>query len=143
MLLPKRATVGFAVSVPRSRALDRPRPRRTKPPERWPVQISETNRPILVQMLALLGHLEDAYAADEDKRKHLRAVRQSLALLRSLLENNPRELVLEPEDFVRRSIMLYLDETCWGLLLRAAEQQEYARRAAYGGYGMAVGYEYL
>ena len=83
-------------------------------------------------MVALLGRMKDIYADDPERQKHLVAVRYSLTLLRQLLETNPRELMLDPDDFVKRSIMLYLDETCWGLVLRWTQQQSYEYAAAAG-----------
>jgi len=74
-------------------------------------------------MLTILEELQRSYRHNPQKRRHSAAVKQSIAMLRNLLEHNPHELVLDPDDFVRRSIMLYLDETCWGLLLRSSQQQ--------------------
>lgn len=107
----------------RSCALDRPRPRRTKHPERWGIQVNEQNRAILQRMIHLLEIMQDVYAHDPNRSKHREAVRQSLAMLRTVLDSNPHELVLDPDDFVRRSIMLYLDETCWGLILQLQQTQ--------------------
>ncbi len=83
-------------------------------------------------MLAMLERLQDVYDGDFDRRRHLEAVHQSIALLRSILDTNPRELVLDPDDFVKRSILLYLDETCWGLILRWTPDYQYA--AGYAAY---------
>jgi len=121
------------MAVPRSRALDRPRPRRSKHPERWSVEINEQNRPVLIQMIALLARMRDIYQEDPAKQKHLEAVTQSLRLLRTLIDTNPKVLVLDPDDFVQRSIMLYLDETCWGLILKWMEQKAFEQEVAITG----------
>lgn len=83
-------------------------------------------------MLALLNRMNDVWADDPDRQKHLVAVRYSIMLLRQLLDTNPRELMFAHDDFVKRSIMLYLDETCWGLIMRWTQQQQYAYAASAG-----------
>ena len=134
-LAAKRATVPTAVSC---RTLARPRPRRHKRPDRWSVQVNEQNRPILQSMLTLLTRLRGVYEHDPARRKHLHAVNESILLLQSLLEHNPRELVLDPDDFAKRSIMLYLDETCWGLLLQHAQHRGYSGGYYHPGYAASL-----
>jgi hypothetical protein len=83
-------------------------------------------------MIALLNRMKDACADDPDRQKHLVAIRFSILLLQQLLDTNPRELMFDPDDFVKRSIMLYLDETCWALILRWSKPEPYAYDAGAG-----------
>ena len=98
------------------------------------MEVNEQNQPVILHMHAMLVQLQGSYQGDPTRRKHLHAVKQSIALLSNLLEHNPRELVLDPDDFVQRSIMLYLDETCWGLILRWMQQYEHGAAAGYAAY---------
>jgi hypothetical protein len=109
-----------------SAALGRPRPRRTKQPERWGIEINEQNRPVLADILEMLWRCSDRYRADPAKHRQLRLINQSITLLTSLLDTNARQIVIDPDDFVERSVMLFLDETCLGLILRYRNQLRYA-----------------
>ena len=101
------------------RALGRPRPRRTKHPERWAVRLTDYNRSVLVDMLGMLTrHVGVLERQTPVSRRHLRLTRLSRSIIKTLLDHNPHEFVLDPDDFVRRSVLLYLDETCWGLILQ-------------------------
>jgi hypothetical protein len=104
------------------------------------VRLTDFNRSVLVDMLTMLSdHVRTLEHESPMRRRHLRLLRLSRSLIKTLLENNPHEFVLDPDDFVRRSVLLYLDETCWALILKrrsdeAAFQEELARSRGRGAY---------
>ena len=83
------------------------------------MRLTDYNRSVLVDMLDMLNdHVFLLEGETPVRRRHLRLTRLSRSIVKTLLEQNPREFVLDPDDFIRRSVLLYLDETCWALILK-------------------------
>lgn len=117
---------------PRSTALSHPRPnaKRQKKPQKWVIQIDTRNRPaIQVTLQQLDTYAELLEGEDEPRPKHMHVVGLARSLLRGLLQYNPREIVLDPDDFVRRSVLVYLDDHCWALLAKWETEMQFRYQA--------------
>lgn len=102
------------------------------------MQVNDDNRVVLGD---LLNMLDEHLALTETKphlQKRILLTRISRNLISNLLTQNPRELLLDPEDIPRRGALYFLDDACWAWMKKRAaasaisEEQrrnKYRRRA--------------
>ncbi len=78
--------------------------------------------------------------------KHLRLTRIARNMIENLLTQNPREMLIDPDDVTRRGVLFFLDECCWAMMKQRAAAEEAARyqeQRRYPYYGRGIpGHEY-
>jgi hypothetical protein len=110
-----------------STAVGRPRGPRAKKPEVLLIEINEENRAVLRQMLAMLQERLLTSEREIPRRpRHIHLTRIARNVVETLLTQNPQKLLIDPDDFARRGVIFFLDDSCWAWIQKEKAQRAYA-----------------